>query len=330
MTHGRSPVIRMRAGGAKMLKLREEAATAARRARRELALVLPVAIAIVVVSEHRRDWFPGLSTEIQALSAVAIVLLGTMLARDLGRAFAPQLLGRLGPETAATVGFGMRLVSMLALILLALRIAGLPPQTLAFGGAAAAVVLGLAAQQTLGNLFAGTVMLSTRPFRIGERVRFQGGNLAGQLEGTVVSLGLLYIEMADGPNRVMVPNAAALACAVTPLRDVDAVDFEARLRAGTRPSAVQRLLDEHVQVETRGRPHIDLRGVDDDEVVVRISATPENPDEGWLLADQVIAAVGPVTRDELTAEHAVVRTAEHQAVQRPDRREERSEVASSA
>ncbi|MFN3979479.1 MAG: hypothetical protein ACK4SA_03715, partial [Caldilinea sp.] len=30
----------------------------------------------------------------------------------------------------------------------------------------------------------------------------------------------------------------------TPLRDVDAVDFEARLRAGTRPSDVQRLLDE--------------------------------------------------------------------------------------
>lgn len=317
MTQGAGPAIRMRAGGAKMLRLREEAAAAARRARRELAIVAPAAIAIVVVSANRREWFPGLSTEIQALSALAIVLLGTMLARDLGRAFAPQLLGRLGPETAATVGFGLRLLAMLALILLALRIAGLPPQTLAFGGAAAAVVLGLAAQQTLGNLFAGTVMLSTRPFRIGERVRFQGGNLAGQLEGTVVSLGLLYIEMADGPNRVMVPNAAALACAMTPLRDVDAVDFEARLRAGTRPSEVQRLLDAHVEVATRGRPHIDLRAVDDEEVLVRITATPENADEGWMLADQVIAAIAPVTRDELTAEHAVVRTAEHRVVECP-------------
>ncbi len=279
--------------------------------------MLPVIVAIVVVSQHRRDWFPGLSHEVQAACAVGIIVVGVMLARDLGRLVAPQLLGRLGPETAATVGFGLRLMSVIALILVALRIAGLPPQTLAFGGAAAAVVIGLAAQQTLGNLFAGTVMLSTRPFRIGERVRFQGGNLAGQLEGTVVALGLLYIEMSDGPNRVMVPNAAALACAVTPLRDVDAVDFEARLRAGTRTSDVQRLLDEHVRVATRGRPHIDLQRVDDDEVVMRISATPDDPDEGWLLADQVIAALDSVTREELTAEHAIVRTAEHRTVEQP-------------
>lgn len=314
MTQARNPVLRMRAGGAKMLRLREEAAAAARRARRELIVVAPALAAIIVVSSHRREWFPSLSTEIQVLSALGIIVIGTMLARDLGRAFAPQLLGRLGPETAATVGFGLRLLAMLMLILVALRIAGLPPQTLAFGGAAAAVVLGLAAQQTLGNLFAGTVMLSSRPFRIGERVRFQGGNLAGQLEGTVVSLGLLYVELADGPNRVMVPNAAALACAVTPLRDVDAVDFEARLRAGTRPSDVQRLLDEEVSVATRGRPHIELRSLDDDEVVVRITCTPEDPDEGWLLADEVIAAVNQFTHEQLTAEHAVVHTGEHQTV----------------
>ncbi len=313
----RSPVTRIRAGGPRVTKLREEAAQAAGRARKELLWAAPAAIGILVVSHHRRDWLPGLSTEVQVASVIGLVLLGWFVARDLARAIAPILLGKLGPETAATVGFGLRLGGLIAIVLVALRLAGLPPQTLAFGGAAAAVVLGLAAQQTLGNLFAGIVMLSTRPFRIGERVRFQGGNLAGQLEGTVVSLGLLYLEMTDGANRVMVPNAAALACAVTPLKEVDAVDFEARLRAGTKPSEVQRLIEDQITVETEARPHIDLVSLHDDDVVVRISATPADPDEGWLLADQVIAAIDGITREPLTAEHAVVRagdTREHAVV----------------
>lgn len=300
------PVISRAHAGARLTKVREEAAIAAGRARRELLLAAPAIVGVLVVSHYRSDWFPAsLQTGVQALCVLALIALGWMVARDLARALGPVLLGRLGPETAATLGFTLRLGGLIVIILLALRAAGLPPQTLAFGGAAAAVVVGLAAQQTLGNLFAGTVMLSTRPFRIGERVRFQGGNLAGQLEGTVVSLGLLYIEMTDGANRVLVPNAAALACAVTPLKEIDAVDFEAKLKSGTRPSEVQRLLDSQIDVDTRGRPHIDLVGLDDEEVVVRIRATPSDPDEGWLLADQVIAAIDGVTREELTAEHVV-------------------------
>jgi small-conductance mechanosensitive channel len=318
MNADRNSVVKVRLDGPRFTKLREETRAAARRARRELAIVAPLVIAILVVSHHRNDWLPGLNTEVQVASVALLVALGWMVARDIARAFGPQLLGKLGPETAATLGFTLRLAGIIVITLAALRVAGLPPQTLAFGGAAAAVVLGLAAQQTLGNLFAGVVMLTSRPFRIGERVRFQGGNLAGQLEGTVVSLGLMYVEMTDGPNRVMVPNAACLACAVTPLRDIDAVDFEAKLRAGARPSEVQQLLNERVSVDTQGKPHIDLRSMDDDEVVVRITATPVDPDEGWLLADQVIAAIDGVTRDQLTAEHAVVRTGErtgeHQTV----------------
>ena len=41
------------------------------------------------------------------------------------------------------------------------------------------MIIGLAAQQTLGNLIAGMVLLSARPFRVGERVRLQAGGIAG-------------------------------------------------------------------------------------------------------------------------------------------------------
>lgn len=289
----------------KAVRLRQEAAAAARSARREAVLLGPIFAGLIVVSHHREAWFPGLESEVQMAAAIGLVIIGWALARDLGRAFGPQLLGRLDPATAGTVGFLIRLGTVGFAIFMALRIAGLPPQTLAVGGAFTAVVVGLAAQQTLGNLFAGMVLLSARPFRVGERVRFQGGGVAGQTEGTVMSLGLLYVMLSHGADRIMLPNSVALGCAVIPLREPDAVDFEARLRAGVRPSEVQRLLDEHVQTPTRGRPHIDLQSMDDDEVVVRISAVPVDPEDGWKLADEVLGAVDRVSRDEITMEHVV-------------------------
>ena len=105
--------------------------------------------------------------------------------------------------------------------------AGIEAKTLALGTAFTAVIFGLAAQQTLGNLIAGTVLLSARPFRVGERVRLQGGPLAGQLEGTVSSLGLLYTTFATGDDSILVPNSVVLNVAVLPLREPEAVNLRA-------------------------------------------------------------------------------------------------------
>ena len=55
--------------------------------------------------------------------------------------------------------------------------------TLAVGGAFTAVVFGLAAQQTLGNVIAGTVLLSARPFRVGERDPAAGRRRGRQRRG---------------------------------------------------------------------------------------------------------------------------------------------------
>ena len=119
----------------------------------------------------------------QIATTVVLIVLGWQIARDVGRALGPTLFRRLDPGTAGTVGFLIRLVFVGLAIIVALRVAGLDPRTLAVGGAFTAVIVGLAAQQTLGNLIAGTVLLSARPFRVGERVRLQGGGIAGQIEG---------------------------------------------------------------------------------------------------------------------------------------------------
>jgi small-conductance mechanosensitive channel len=176
-------------------------------------------------------------------------------------------------------------------------VAGLDPRTLAVGGAITAVVLGLAAQQTMGNLIAGLVLISVRPFKVGDRVRLQAGALAGQVEGVVASLGLLYTTFAQGQDSVMVPNNVVLSAAVVPLREPAAVDLRARLRPDVRPTDVQSLLDDAIRTPVRGEPTIALEEVDADEVVVRIQATPLSDDDGPRLADEVLCAVAAVTHE---------------------------------
>jgi small-conductance mechanosensitive channel len=264
-----------------------QTATKARRAKRELIVVVPL-LAMTLYAYLRREELFGVDTPVRVGAAIVMVVLGWALARDLGRFTAPALFRRMDPATAGTVGFLIRLVFI--------GVAGLQPATLAVGGAITAVVFGLAAQQTLGNLIAGMVLISARPFKVGDRVRLQAGGIAGQIEGVVASLGLLYTTFTQDRDEVMVPNNDVLTAAIVPLRDPAAVDLRARLRPDVRPSDLQSLLEENVQTPVRSEPHISLEEVDRDEVIVRIAATPIKESDGPQLADEVLAAIGAVTR----------------------------------
>jgi small-conductance mechanosensitive channel len=192
----------------------------------------------------------------------------------------------------------IRLVALIMSATVALRLAGLRPETLAVGGAITAVILGLAAQQTIGNLIAGTVLMSARPFRVGDRVRMHAGGVAGQVEGTVTSVGLLYVTLANGEDRILVPNNVVLAGAVVPLREPSGVDMRARLPAYVRPSEVEERIEQKVSVATRSEPQIDLEELVDGELLVRIRATPVSRDDGPALADEIVAALDEVHTGE--------------------------------
>jgi small conductance mechanosensitive channel len=274
---------------------RQISARAVKRARVEFLILFPALAGTLLVYGYRRQLFgPDLDLPVRIATVVALVILGWALARDVGRALGPYLFRRLDPGTAGTIGFLLRLVTVVIALLVALRIAGLAPQTVALGGALTAVVLGLAAQQTLGNLFAGTVLLSARPFRVGERVRLQGGGI--EVEGIVSSLGLLYTTFASGDDAIMVPNSVVLGQAVTPLHEPAGIDLRARLRPGVTPIDVQNLIEDGVQTPIRGEARITLEELDGDEIVVRIAATPERAADGPRLATEVLTAVAPETR----------------------------------
>jgi small-conductance mechanosensitive channel len=203
----------------------------------------------------------------------------------------PRLLQRFDPGTASTVGFLLQLMTLLVIIVFALRIVDLNPRAIALGGAVTAVVLGLAAQSTLGNVIAGVMLQASRPFRVGERVRLQGGALGATVEGTVASQGLIYTVLARGNGTILVPNNAALSATIVPLRAPAGVDLRARLRAGVRATELQELFAREVRVPTRDEPDIALEEAYADGVVVRIQATPVSDADGAQLADEVLAVI---------------------------------------
>jgi len=280
-----------------------------KRARLQALLLLPVFVAIVVLYDHRvsllgaagrhgraaHELEPALENPITVATVIALVILGWGIARDAGRSFGPALFRRLDPATAGTVGFLIRLLTVVLALLVALRVAGIEARTLALGGAFTAVVLGLAAQQTLGNVIAGTVLLSARPFQVGDRVRLQGGQLAGQLEGTISSLGLLYTTFAKGEDSIMVPNSVVLNVAGLHLREPEAVNLRARLRPGMTPSDLQVLLEKALTTPLRGVPRITLEELDGEAVVVQIAATPLRAAEGRQLASELLGVISRET-----------------------------------
>lgn len=268
--------------------------------------MIPLIAVVLLANQYRQEIF-GLDLPVRVFTAIALLILGWRLARDIGRTLAPHLFRRMDPATAGTVGFLIRLAFLVGSVLLALRVAGLEPRTVAVSGAIVAVFFGLAAQQTLGNLIAGVVLISVRPFRVGDRVRLQSGGLAGEVEGVVSTLGLLYTTFARGEDSIMVPNNIVLSAAVVPLREPASVDLRARLRPDVMPTQVQELLHEGVRTPVRSEPHIGLEEIDSDEVIVRIAATPASDSDGPRLADEILAAIAPVTREAPTAEREVAR-----------------------
>jgi small conductance mechanosensitive channel len=267
---------------------------AVRRARIESLVLLGLLAGIILVDKYRHVLFPASwDTAVRGVTALALVSLGWQFARDVGRALGPTLFRRMDPGAAGTFGFLIRLITMCIAVVIALRVAGIRPRTLLLGGAATAVVLGLAAQQTLGNVMAGTVLINARTFRAGERIRLQGGGLAGSVEGLVTSLGLMYTTLANGADTIMVPNSVVLSVAVVPLREPAAVSLLARLRPGSTPAEIEEQLRTAISTPIRGAPRVTLEEVDGDEVVVRIAATPSNPGAGPRLATEVLHAIEP-------------------------------------
>jgi small-conductance mechanosensitive channel len=127
-----------------------------------------------------------------------------------GRSLRPAI----GQAHAGIVRYAVLLIGLFILLVAALQLIQVPIGQLVVGGAVTGVLLGIAAQQSLANLFAGLVLLFAHPFRVGDHVRFRAGALSGQIEGVITDISLTYVRLEAEDGRILIPNAQALSAAV--------------------------------------------------------------------------------------------------------------------
>jgi small-conductance mechanosensitive channel len=204
-----------------------------------LALILAIAGAVSAEVSGAPGWGAALSGHYQstvdqrtfwvnvAEAARLAYILGALAFLVFGLAAAVGLSGMvrktsqplIGQAHAGVLRYVLVLVGIFAVLTFSLAIAHIDVKQLLVSGAVAGVLLGIAAQQALANLFAGLVLLFARPFRVGDHVRFRAGAVSGTIEGIVTDVSLTYVRLESEDGRVLLPNSQALAAAVLHVPD---------------------------------------------------------------------------------------------------------------
>jgi hypothetical protein len=127
-----------------------------------------------------------------------------------------------GASHAAIVRYALLLIGAITTLIITLGLLGIPIGQLVLGGALTSVFVGIAAQQSLSNVFAGIVLMLARPFRIGDSIRLQAGALGGQISGNIIEVGITYVRLATATGVISIPNSQVLNAVVGPLPDPSA------------------------------------------------------------------------------------------------------------
>jgi len=154
---------------------------------------------------------------IAAVTAIAFLVFASAATLELSGKARQVLDPVTGPSHSAIVSYAVVLVGAITTLIITLGLFGVPIGQLVLGGALTSVFVGIAAQQSLSNVFAGIVLLLAHPFRVGDEVRLQAGALGGQIDGTVAEIGITYVQMATPVGLRSIPNSQVLNAVVGPL-----------------------------------------------------------------------------------------------------------------
>jgi small-conductance mechanosensitive channel/CRP-like cAMP-binding protein len=129
---------------------------------------------------------------------ICIAFLGNVL---LAKRAVPRILGEVSMA-----------ISLIVYALFRMDALGVNLTTITVSSAALTVIIGFAAQATLGNLLGGISLQLDNTCRIGDWIELDGGNVTGE----VVSIRWRYTAIATVNNvTIIIPNAALMAARVT-------------------------------------------------------------------------------------------------------------------
>jgi small-conductance mechanosensitive channel len=179
---------------------------------------LITAAALIVGSALGNVHGPAIRPRVVVWSAAAVVLFFGVIATRRTSAGLGHLVTT---RTITAAGSAVRLVTTavgyLIIICAELGLLDVSIDHLLVGAGLAGVILGIAAQQSLGNVFASVVLLLAKPFSVGERIRIRSGALGGIFDATVLGVSLTYVTVRTDDGVLKIPNSVMLATAAGPI-----------------------------------------------------------------------------------------------------------------
>jgi small-conductance mechanosensitive channel len=170
--------------------------------------------------------------QLNLVKSLIIVVAGSIAINIVGNAIIVYLRDRV-KEKAYAVGNVVKVIGILAVLLFAISTSRLGAELALLGGTVTGLVLGLALQPVLGNLFAGIIILTTRFVEVGDTVRIVASQIPYQVaslpsykyfspdyvapgyKGRVVEIGLVYTTLIlDTGYELRVPNMVLLSSGV--------------------------------------------------------------------------------------------------------------------
>lgn len=102
--------------------------------------------------------------------AVLTIILGYFVIKLISDVISRNLSKAIKPKRAIAVRFGFEIISYIILLFVILSILGINPEGLLLGSAFIGLVVGLASQTVLSNLFAGILVMVAKPLEVGDRI----------------------------------------------------------------------------------------------------------------------------------------------------------------
>ena len=174
--------------------------------------------ALVIGSVYGNVHASTLNPKITAWTCAAgLVVFGILATARLSLALGHLVARQSIPAAEGAVRFISSAVGYLIVLFGTFEVLDVSVQRLLVGAGLAGVVLGIAAQQSLGNIFAGLVLILARPFAVGDHIRIRSGALGGMFDAWVQEISLTYVTVQTDDGQFKIPNTAMLAAGVGPV-----------------------------------------------------------------------------------------------------------------
>jgi|GEM_PF-188114 small-conductance mechanosensitive channel len=199
-------------------------------AKRRLGVAIGVIVVCVAVGYYATllsERYASIKPYTQGILAVIILIGGYVVIRIISAVIERIVQPHIGPTHGRGARNLFQIIAVVALLSALAAVFQVNLTAVLVGYGFAAIVLGLAAQQVLGNIFAGVSLIISRPFDVGDRVTmtmpqygligpsYSHESLVPGYTGVVLDIGIFFTSMLlDDGSPAVLPNSAVIGAMV--------------------------------------------------------------------------------------------------------------------